>query len=849
MRLINVKTSKLEEHLDEKAPPYAILSHTWGNDCDELSFRDVESGSIDETGVKYVKFRGCCQQAEKDGLDYAWIDTCCIDKTNLVELSEAINSMFRWYQRAKICYAYLSDVPGDENHKMQGSKFQTSRWFQRGWTLQELLAPTTLRFYSLDWRYLGTKGNMCTSITKATGIPRQFLLGIAALNSASVAQRMSWAAHRDTKRKEDLAYCLLGIFDITMPMIYGEGGDRAFFRLQEQIMRTTRDDSILAWGIEMDEQLSGGPSQASAGRILAASPSDFVNSGNIIRRERSLTFTNSVNMSGGSLQAYLSLISTAGDKIIGLLSCGPEGNPNQVIGIPLIKLVGGSSDEYARPRGSNSGLQPAKSGVVPKLVQIKHDNEKDISTDLNTIYYHYEDDEFAEFHLSLVDVAPESCWDKERSLIMSTSKTNDAPLGQILIRLRHGEAGSQDFVILLDFKEQTSGTETLCCVFVCNRNILLGELATNLPSIIHNLYGNTGAWNGFLNLRVTLERVERQPIFVIRPGTALLREASTTIDATVELKKRKLILNSIKILKESENIEIEEEEMKEREENQTDYIKKITEEKTMISLKLRELEDRQRYLIQEGNEKIQELYKLVEMRKKTEGIRHDVSRRWLLTQKQLEELQQVSDLGNSDGIDDVTDTTPLLWAATEGHIEEVKQLLDEGVDIRASAKGGRTPIVTASRNGHVGVTRLLLESGADIEDKGEYGETPLLAATAAGCVDLVKLLLDEGANVEAVDQNGTTALMIAVQERDVALVEMLLATGKNNFDIMDEMSGRTVLDWAMLRGNEAIVKLLHKAKKAKKKKDEDLRVKGLLKKVNELKMVNDSFYNAKAITK
>ncbi|KAL6811167.1 heterokaryon incompatibility domain-containing protein [Trichoderma sp. SZMC 28013] len=260
MRLINVKTFKLEEFLDYRVPPYAILSHTWGDDSEELSFRDVEDGNINKPGIGSVKFRGCCRQAAEDSLGYAWIDTCCIDKTNLVELSEAINSMFRWYQRASICYAFLSDVPGDDNFRQKGSKFQSSRPFK----VQE-------------WRLLGNKGNMSTPIASVTGIPRHYLLGIAALHTASVAQRMSWAAHRDTKRKEDLAYCLLGIFNITMPMIYGEGGEQAFFRLQEQIMKVTRDDSILAWGLGTNDSYANNTGHATAGGIVAKSPADFAN--------------------------------------------------------------------------------------------------------------------------------------------------------------------------------------------------------------------------------------------------------------------------------------------------------------------------------------------------------------------------------------------------------------------------------------------------------------------------------------------------------------------------------------------------------------------------------------------
>lgn len=294
MRLIDTETFALRVFSDDEIPPYAILSHTWGPDSEELLLSDVQKGISKIPGKQeslgLTKFRKCCGQAKADKFDYAWIDTCCINKTDLVELGEAINSMFRWYNLATVCYAYLSDVPVGDDPSAHGSRFRTSRWFTRGWTLQELLAPKHLRFYNSEWHCIGTKGSRCTVIQEITRVPRHILLGVAELHTASVAQRMSWAAQRKTKRAEDLAYCLLGIFGITMPMIYGEGGREAFFRLQEQIMKTTRDDSILAWGLDdkpsMSNPKTSGNESFVYGDILAASPLDFANSGEIVAGEQ-----------------------------------------------------------------------------------------------------------------------------------------------------------------------------------------------------------------------------------------------------------------------------------------------------------------------------------------------------------------------------------------------------------------------------------------------------------------------------------------------------------------------------------------------------------------------------------
>ncbi|UKZ77578.1 hypothetical protein TrVFT333_005302 [Trichoderma virens FT-333] len=570
MRLINVNTFKLEEFLDYRAPPYAILSHTWGNDSEELNFRDVEDGNIDKPGIGSVKFRGTCRQAARDNLGYAWIDTCCIDKTNLVELSEAINSMFRWYHRSTICYAFLSDVPTTEDPRKAESKFQRSRWFQRGWTLQELLAPKTMRFYctilitsrrtgaqfgmNQEWHLLGTKGSMSTTIASVTGIPREYLLGIARLHTASIAQRMSWAAHRDTKRKEDLAYCLLGIFDITMPMIYGEGGDQAFFRLQEQIMKVTRDDSILAWGLGSNESSAANTGKAIAGRVMAKSPADFANSGHIICRDQSLNYMSSVDISGGGIRAYLPLLITSTGQTVGLLNCGPEKNAQQVVGIPLIELAVGSSDEYARPRGYNSFLHSMTApATTPKPIRIKHDSQENVSLDSSGLYFHYEDSDFTDINLKIIDVLPKSCWDEERALITSMPGTKDGTLGQILIRLRQNEAESKDFVMVLEYKEENTDILAECLVLICSRNTVFEELATNLPSMMQKLYGKMQAKNGLLSLRVTLERVARQPIFLIQPES-VFDEMFTTFDATLELEGKLLANECLQLLDENEEI-------------------------------------------------------------------------------------------------------------------------------------------------------------------------------------------------------------------------------------------------------------------------------------------------------
>jgi hypothetical protein len=234
MRLLHLESGNLSltEDYTEHVPPYAILSHTWGKDTEEVTFDDFKAGNyIDKTG--YTKIRFCGEQAARDGLQYFWVDTCCINKSNLTELSEAINSMFRWYQDAVKCYVYLSDV-STRSGLLWEPKFRHSRWFTRAWTLQELIAPQSVEFFSQEGERLGDKGSLESLLHKITRIPVEVFQG-KPVTELTIEERMLWAAKRTAKRKEDEAYSLLGIFGLHMPLIYGEGRENAFIRLEREI--------------------------------------------------------------------------------------------------------------------------------------------------------------------------------------------------------------------------------------------------------------------------------------------------------------------------------------------------------------------------------------------------------------------------------------------------------------------------------------------------------------------------------------------------------------------------------------------------------------------------------------
>jgi hypothetical protein len=258
MRLLNATNLQLEEFPSDDIPSYAILSHRW--ESEEVTFQDLcEGRGVNMAG--YSKITGCCRQAAFDGWHYAWVDSCCIDKSSSAELSEAINSMFEWYRNAQVCYAYLSDVGPEPS-----STFEQSKWFTRGWTLQELLAPEMMVFFNRDWKEIGTKLRMRKLIESVTGITH-----LTNFELASVAQKMSWASRRPTTRVEDQAYCLMGLFGVNMPPLYGEG-QKAFLRLQLAILGMSDDESIFAW-----------TSAGEKSGLLAQSAAAFEHSGNVLQ--------------------------------------------------------------------------------------------------------------------------------------------------------------------------------------------------------------------------------------------------------------------------------------------------------------------------------------------------------------------------------------------------------------------------------------------------------------------------------------------------------------------------------------------------------------------------------------
>jgi hypothetical protein len=334
MRLLHSKNLYLSSFLEEEAPSYVILSHTWEEE--EVTFDDLRRPEDAKRLKGWAKIVGAANLARATGCDWIWIDTCCIDKSSSAELQEAINSMFRWYKEANRCIAYLSDVtrPSDGpiwHHKWDEAEaklaaavkeqLMRSRWFTRGWTLQELIAPARdVVFYDRNWQLIGQKGPEHPVFTRVigscSGVPYEVLENGERVEMMSVAQRISWASERKTTRPEDMAYCLMGLFGIHMPLLYGEGGKNAFLRLQEEILRTFDDDSIFAWKetLPTSGNTSSGYRSYFSG-LLASHPSSFRHSRRVVLRASRANSTGiPMTMTNRGLHMDASLAKLPADK-------------------------------------------------------------------------------------------------------------------------------------------------------------------------------------------------------------------------------------------------------------------------------------------------------------------------------------------------------------------------------------------------------------------------------------------------------------------------------------------------------------------------------------------------------
>jgi hypothetical protein len=446
-RLIDVRTLKLESINGPGVPQYAILSHTW--EMEEISHQEMLSineqprhPATQKPG--YIKIRGACKIARSLGLNYLWVDTCCIDQTSSADLSEAINSMFFWYSRAETCLAYLSDLPPN----IDADDFlRRCKWFTRGWTLQELLAPQTVMFYNNQWEHIGSKSTVSLKrlLSQITNIDGEVLSNSSLLYTLPVAQKMSWASQRETTRPEDIAYCLLGIFDVQMPLLYGEGEENAFMRLQEEIIKKSNDMSIFAWGHPestlsreaprpvgnvFEDTTTFSTDMAKCCDLLASSPGDFSGCGNLVFRNanapRNLAF--SLTNNGLLLSRVKYILVYSQNCYLIYLHCYDKSKPTENCFLAL-KMIDAGLFIRLRHHISRSLFQtneqfpPAYvitriTSPLRRFITFSHTNSIQICSPGNSKAF---------LHSSILEVYPQNFWDPSRLALLSDEDEQPLP--------------------------------------------------------------------------------------------------------------------------------------------------------------------------------------------------------------------------------------------------------------------------------------------------------------------------------------------------------------------------------------------------------------------------------------
>ncbi|KAM7183140.1 Heterokaryon incompatibility protein (HET) domain containing protein [Rhypophila sp. PSN 637] len=434
MRLICTKTVQLLEdtYFEEvqQKMPYVILSHRWGKN--EVTFQDMAGpGKAKMKKGGYDKIRKTCEIAKGMGYAYAWVDTCCIDKTSSSELSETINSMFRWYQNSAVCLAYLDDIDARMEWAESGGGLypfmSRSKWFRRGWTLQELIAPSIVDFYDKDWRKFGTKSHpeFLDVLIRITKIPAGVLGNPDKVTSCTVAQRMSWASDRETTRVEDMAYSLIGIFGISMPMLYGEGA-RAFIRLQEEIAKGTNDMTLFCWTLKDD------PSVCEHG-IFALSPSYFRGAHNLVSLPWAIPREFSLVNGGIRITTQLRKptnwpgISYVGEHFLLSLDCGyvEDGIVGMSQDIALrktpsgyVRLYPGSTYAY-HPRDASRYIHLATEAIFIRKV-ISRSEFENTKLAHSVAFQGARDDVRVYSDPRSVSAFPRHLWDESRNIFLAT---------------------------------------------------------------------------------------------------------------------------------------------------------------------------------------------------------------------------------------------------------------------------------------------------------------------------------------------------------------------------------------------------------------------------------------------
>ncbi|RAQ98684.1 vegetative incompatibility protein HET-E-1 [Stemphylium lycopersici] len=773
-----------DDLIGDKIPSYAILSHTWGGQ--EATFKDLRHySSMEEVDAKvkegYQKIFFCAQQAKRDGLDYFWVDTCCIDKTNSQELQEAINSMFRWYQNAKKCYVYLPDVecntPDADSELSRRWKpaFRKSKWFTRGWTLQELLAPASVAFYSKEGDLLGDKQSLRDTIHEITGIPIEALSG-KEVSNFSVAERFSWAHNRQTTRPEDGAYCLLGIFGIHLPLIYSEGKENALKRLEKEIRESF--DQVASIPVDNTDARSRNQEER-LGKIFswlsAPDPSTNYHKAHKQRQAKtglwlleSTKFTDWKKRAASRLWLY------------GIPGCG--------------KTI-------------------LSSTVVENLLQYCHDDTNMVTA---YFYFNFNDAQKQDPELMLRSLL---CQLVQRSVVIP--KGVDA----LFSSCENGQRKPSSHVLLQVIKEAAQEFTHVYVVLdaldeCAQRSELMGMLEAVAEWQLDNLH-----------LLMT-SRKERD---IERSLEEYIREEDTTLDQTYDriltaiseeyAEYAMRILQwltfsarplSVEEVAEVVAIDVARDPAFDRDEVLEDPLEVLDICSSLVTITTNEVDRRSgsaQRIVALAHYSVQEYLVSDRIRQGDEGEQASQLAASLMAKEEpayltwirLHDPDRPWERPNSKkSLDSVP--MPLYYAALLGFSTVTRLLLDKGANV--NAQGGRhgNALQAASLEGHEQIVKMLLDAGANVNAEGGDYSNALQAASWRGHEQVVKTLLDAGANVNAEGGEYGNALQAASEGGHEQVFKMLLDAGAE----VNTQGGRygNALQAASLEGHEQVVKTL-----------------------------------------
>ncbi|KAJ5552381.1 hypothetical protein N7494_001759 [Penicillium frequentans] len=815
MRLVNTTESdsgsfNIEEFTDYNTPPYAILSHTW--EQEEVSLQDMQGhGAKKKKG--FDKIKRCCALALASGFNYVWIDTCCIDKASSAELSEAINSMYRWYEEAEICYAYLSDVPSK-------GELKESRWFTRGWTLQELIAPTNITFLDEGWKELGNKKDLDFQriLSECSCVPTGILSGEDDLDRFSVAQKMSWAAKRKTTRVEDRAYCLMGLFGVNMPLVYGER-ETSFIRLQEEIMRISDDHSIFAW--EHDDHRAG---------LLATSPAAFANSYNIIQSNPFGSFGNPPTVSSRGIYLELHFLGIDRRGIgLAILHCKDQTDKDNLRFIAIyVKDLSLTMELFMRVESHTfekvvlKRFRPSQYPVRKICIQVSHitrkrrQTQENWNTDLRIRMDSRHCDELSELmNFENPAALPQAARNGDNGVVWLLLTRSDIIIevkdedGRTALSLaaEYGHEGIVKMLLqrgaLIDGDGR--GGQTPLSWAATNQHhgimkVLLerGAKVKNDKTFSHMLlWAVKNGYEAIIESLLSWGFAIDDNNFRSYLSCAAANRHETVIDLLLKKHAEPDVgrLGSLLLYAASHGLE--------------DHVKLLLDRDIDIAVRDGAKQTPLHRAVIGGHETIAKLLvqRGADLEARDQVSRTPLDHATLLGREAIAMFlfERTPDVRGKYGDHEMIPRAMIL-AAARGQKAIIKLLVERGADLEVNDEYSRTPLHHAARCGSDTVAKLLLEEGADLEAKDGDFRTPLQHAAMRGHEAVLKLLLEEGADSEAKDKYSRTPLHHAARCGSDTVAKLLLEGGADS----EAKDGdfRTPLQHAAMRGHEAVVKLL-----------------------------------------